>query len=100
MKWSLDELGGHGVLFAGYTSSITRIETSDPETVVIHTKRPDARIIGGLFVYVLPELIRGKVPLKQLKGKYQPKLPIVGSHASSLLDRLNRRGSSSPWRPA
>ena len=79
VKWSLDELGGHGVLFAGYTSSITRIETPDPETVVIHTKRPDARVIGGLFVYVLPEHIWGKVPLKQLKGQYQPDLPIVGS---------------------
>src|SRR4029079_13304816 len=72
VKWSLDELGGHGVLFAGYTSSITRIETPDPETVVIHTKRPDARIIGGLCVYVLPEHIWGKVSLKDLKGQYQP----------------------------
>ena len=68
VKWSLDELGGHGVLFAGYTSSITRIETPDPETVVIHTKRPDARVIGGLFVYVLPEHIWGKVPAEAAQG--------------------------------
>jgi len=79
VKWSLEELGGHGILFAGYTSNITRIETPDPETVVIHTKRPDARIVGGLFVYVLPEHIWGKVPLSRLKGQYEPPLPIVGS---------------------
>lgn len=79
VKWSLDELGGHGALFAGYTSSITRVDTPDPETVVIHTKRPDARIVGGLFVYVLPEHVWGEVPLSELKGQYQPKLPMVGS---------------------
>ncbi|GIK77659.1 MAG: peptide ABC transporter substrate-binding protein [Acidobacteria bacterium] len=79
VKWSLEQLGGHGILFAGYTSGITRIETPDPETVVIHTKRPDARIVGGLFVYVLPEHVWGKVPLSRLKGQYQPKLPLVGS---------------------
>ena len=43
VKWSLDELGGHGILFTSYTSSITKIDTPDPETVVVHTKRPDAR---------------------------------------------------------
>lgn len=79
VKWSLDELGGHGALFTSYTSSITRVDTPDPQTVVIHTRRPDARIVGGLFVYVLPEHVWGKVPLSELKGQYQPKLPIVGS---------------------
>jgi hypothetical protein len=47
--------------------------------VVIHTKRPDARIVGGLFVYILPEHIWGKVPVKKLTGSYQPTLPLVGS---------------------
>ena len=40
---------------------------------------PDARIIGGLFIYILPEHIWGKVPLKELTGQYQPELPLVGS---------------------
>jgi peptide/nickel transport system substrate-binding protein len=79
VKWSLEQLGGHGILFTSYTSSITKIDTPDPQTVVIHTKRPDARIIGGLFIYVLPEHIWGKVPLDDLKGQYKPDLPLVGS---------------------
>jgi len=79
VKWSLDELGGHGILFTSYTSGITRIDTPDPQTLVIHTKKPDARIIGGLFIYVLPKHIWGKVPLDDLKGQYKPDLPLVGS---------------------
>ena len=79
VKWSLEELGGHGALFTSYTSSITRIDTPDPQTVVIHTKRPDARIIGGLFIYVLPKHVWGKVPLSDLTGQYKPELPLVGS---------------------
>ena len=49
------------------------------QTVVIHTRRPDARIVGGLFIYILPEHIWGKVPLDELTGPYQPELPLVGS---------------------
>ena len=79
VKWSLEQLGGHGILFTSYTSSITRIDTPDAETVVVHTKRPDNAIIGGLFIYVLPKHIWGKVPLKELTGQYQPDLPLVGS---------------------
>jgi peptide/nickel transport system substrate-binding protein len=81
VKWSLDTLGGNGALFTGYTSSIERIETPDPHTVVIHAKKPDARIVGGLFVYILPKHIWGKVPLDQLTGQYKPELPLVGSGA-------------------
>jgi peptide/nickel transport system substrate-binding protein len=79
VKWSLEVLGGKGQLFTNYTSNVTRIDTPDPYTVVIHTSRPDARIIGGLFIYILPEHIWGKVPIKQLTGTYQPKMPLVGS---------------------
>ena len=49
------------------------------QTVVIHTKRPDARIVGGLFIYILPEHIWGKVPIEELTGSYKPELPLVGS---------------------
>ncbi len=49
------------------------------ETVVIKTKRPDARIVGGLFVYILPEHVWGEVPLDELTGSYKPELPLVGS---------------------
>ena len=37
-------------------------------TVVIKTSEPDARIVGGLFVYILPEHIWGKVPVKRAHG--------------------------------
>jgi peptide/nickel transport system substrate-binding protein len=79
VKWSLEKLGGNGALFTGYTSQIDRIDTPDPETVVIHTKKPDARIIGGLFVYILPKHVWGKVPLDELTGQYKPEFPLVGT---------------------
>jgi peptide/nickel transport system substrate-binding protein len=79
VKYSLDVLGGNGLIFSGYTDNITRIETPDDQTVVIHTSQPDARIVGGLFIYMVPEHVYGKVPVKQLKGSYQPDLPLVGS---------------------
>ena len=68
-----------GDLFTNYTSNVTRIDTPDDYTVVVHTSKPDARIIGGLFIYILPEHIWGKVPLKDLTGQYKPELPLVGS---------------------
>jgi peptide/nickel transport system substrate-binding protein len=79
VKWSLDVLGGKGALFTSYTDNITSIETPDPDTVVIHTKTPDARIVGGLFIYILPKHVWGKVPVSDLTGSYDPKLPLVGS---------------------
>jgi peptide/nickel transport system substrate-binding protein len=86
VKWSLEELGGKGQLFTNYTSNVTRIDTPDPYTVVIHTRRPDARIIGGIFVYILPKHIWGQVPIKQLTGTYAPKLPLVGSGPYTVTD--------------
>ena len=79
VKYSLDVLGGNGLIFSGYTDNITKIDTPDDNTVVIHTSQPDARIIGGLFVYMIPEHVYGKVPVKKLKGSYQPELPMIGS---------------------
>ena len=79
VKYSLETLGGEGVLFTGYTDNVTSIRTPDDETVVIETRRPDARIVGGLFIYILPEHIWGKVPVDQLTGSYQPDIPMVGS---------------------
>jgi peptide/nickel transport system substrate-binding protein len=79
VKWSLEVLGGKGALFTSYTDNITKIETPDDETVVIHTKKPDARIVGGLFIYILPEHIWGKVPVSDLTGSYKPDIPLVGS---------------------
>jgi peptide/nickel transport system substrate-binding protein len=79
VKYSLDVLGTDGLIFSGYTSNVTKIETPDDQTVVVHTDQPDARIVGGLFIYIIPEHVYGKTPVKQLTGSYQPKLPLVGS---------------------
>ena len=79
VKWSWETLGEEGTLFTNYTSNVTSIETPDDETVVVKTRRPDARIIGGIFVYILPEHIWGKVPIDDLTGSFKPELPLVGS---------------------
>jgi peptide/nickel transport system substrate-binding protein len=86
VKYSLQVLGSHGALFTGYTDNVSKIETPDKETVVIHTKRPDARIVGGLFVYILPKHVWGKVPVSDLTGSYKPELPMVGSGPFILTD--------------
>ena len=72
-------LGSNGALFTSYTDNVSKIETPNADTVVIHTKRPDARIVGGLFIYILPKHVWGKVPVSDLTGSYNPKLPLVGS---------------------
>jgi peptide/nickel transport system substrate-binding protein len=79
VKWSLETLGEEGDLFSSYTNNVTSIETPDEKTVVIETKKPDARLIGGLFIYILPEHVWGEVPLDEVTRTYQPELPMVGS---------------------
>jgi peptide/nickel transport system substrate-binding protein len=79
VKYSLETLGGHGALFTSYTSTIRSIRTPDPDTVVITTKRPDARIIGGLAVYILPKHVWSRYPVKKLLGNFKPPFPLVGS---------------------
>jgi peptide/nickel transport system substrate-binding protein len=79
VKYSLDTLGRHGALFTSYTENIDSVEAPDATTVIVQMKRPDTRIIGGLFVYILPEHVWGKQTVKQLTGSYRPEAPIVGS---------------------
>jgi peptide/nickel transport system substrate-binding protein len=79
VKYSFETFAPNSLLFGSYVENISRIDTPDDLTVVIHTKRPDARIVGGLFVYILPEHVWGKVPVKKLTGSYRPKMPLVGS---------------------
>lgn len=79
VKFSFETLGEEGDLFAGYTDSVTSIETPDDETVVLKTRQPDARLVGGLFVYILPEHIWSKTPIDELTGSFQPEVPLVGS---------------------
>jgi peptide/nickel transport system substrate-binding protein len=79
VKYSLDTFAPNSLLFGSYVENISSIETPDDLTVVIHTKRPDARIVGGLFLYILPEHVWGKVPVKKLTGSYHPTMPLVGS---------------------
>jgi peptide/nickel transport system substrate-binding protein len=79
VKYSLDTLGRHGILFTSYTENIDSVQAPDPTTVIVKMTRPDTRIVGGLFVYILPEHIWGKQTVKQLTGSYRPEAPIVGS---------------------
>jgi peptide/nickel transport system substrate-binding protein len=79
VKYSLDVLGGNGVLFTGYTDNVTSVTTPDAETVVVKTKKPDARIVGGLFIYMLPQHVYGKHSVKELTTTYKPSVPMVGS---------------------
>jgi peptide/nickel transport system substrate-binding protein len=79
VKFSLEVLGGNGALFTGYTDNVTSVQTPDAETVIVKTKKPDARIVGGLFIYMLPEHIWGKQSVKALTTTYKPQIPMVGS---------------------
>ncbi len=79
VKYSLDTLGGNGALFTGYTDKVTSVTTPDDSTVVVKTKAPDARIIGGLFIYMLPQHVYGKHSVKELTTTYKPEMPMVGS---------------------
>jgi peptide/nickel transport system substrate-binding protein len=79
VKYSLDTFAPNSLLFGSYVENVSKIDTPDEQTVVIHTKRPDARIVGGLFVYILPEHVWGKVPVKKLTSSYKPTFPLVGS---------------------
>ena len=79
VKYSLETMAPNSLLFSSYVENIESVETPDDATVVINTTKPDARIVGGLFVYILPEHIFGKESLKSLQGSYRPSVPIVGS---------------------
>jgi peptide/nickel transport system substrate-binding protein len=79
VRYSLETFAPNSLLFPSYVENVTKIDTPDDLTVVIHTKRPDARIVGGLFAYILPEHVWGKQPVKKLTSTYKPAAPIVGS---------------------
>ena len=79
VKYSLETFAPNSLLFPSYVENVTSIETPDDLTVVIKTKQPDARIVGGLFAYILPEHIWGKQSVKKLTTTYKPTPPIVGS---------------------
>ena len=102
VKFSLEVLGDNGLLFTGYTSNVEKIKTPDDETVVLEMKRPDARMIGGLYIYILPEHIWGKVPVDELTGAYQPKTPLVGSGPYIVTEftrgRIVRMETNPEWR--
>jgi peptide/nickel transport system substrate-binding protein len=102
VKWSLDVLGGNGALFTSYTTGVKRIETPDPQTVVVHSDKPDARIVGGLYIYVLPKHIWGKVSDADLNGQYKPELPMVGSGPYIVTEyekgRITRMERNPEWR--
>ena len=72
VKYSLETFAPNSLLFPSYVENITSIETPDDLTVVVKTKQPDARIVGGLFVYILPEHVWGKQSVKKLTGSYKP----------------------------
>ena len=102
VKYSLDVLGTNGLIFSGYTSNVTKIDTPDENTVVVHTDQPDARIVGGLFIYMIPQHVYGKESIKTLTGNYQPKLPLVGSGPFMVTDfergRIVKMERNPHWR--
>jgi peptide/nickel transport system substrate-binding protein len=79
VKYSIDVLGGKGALFTAYTDDIASVRTPDPYTVVITTKQPDARTVGGLAIYILPKHVWGRHSVKELLGSFKPDFPMVGS---------------------
>ena len=79
VKYTFETLGQEGLLFSGYLTNVTSIKAPDDYTIVLKSKVPDARLVGGLWIYILPEHIWGKVPIDELTGAYQPDLPLVGS---------------------
>jgi peptide/nickel transport system substrate-binding protein len=79
VKYSLETFAPNSLLFPSYVENISSVEAPDANTVIVKTKKPDARIVGGLFVYILPEHVWGKQSVKSLTGSFRPKPPIVGS---------------------
>ena len=79
VKYSLETFAPNSLLFPSYVENVTSIDTPDDLTVVIKTKQPDARIVGGLFAYILPEHVWGKQSVKKLTSTFKPPVPIVGS---------------------
>lgn len=79
VKFSLESLGRHGALFSSYTETIRSVRTPDDETVVITTRTPDARIVGGLAVFILPEHVWGRHTTRELLGSFRTPMPMVGS---------------------
>jgi peptide/nickel transport system substrate-binding protein len=79
VEYSLETFAPNSLLFGSYVENVTSIDTPDDLTVVIKTKQPDARIVGGLFAYILPEHVWGKQSVKQLTTSFKPTPPIVGS---------------------
>ena len=69
---------------------------------IVKTKKPDTRIVGGIFVYIIPKHIWGKQTVKQLMGSYRPKPPIVGSGPYIVTEfdsnRLVRMERNPNWR--
>jgi peptide/nickel transport system substrate-binding protein len=102
VRYSLEVLGGEGDLFAGYTSGIESIRTPDDQTVVIETEEPDARIVGGLFLYIIPEHVWGEEDVDDLTGSFQPELPLVGSGPYIVTEftrgRIIRMEENPEWR--
>ena len=79
VKYSLETFAPNSLLFGSYVDAVSSIDTPDPLTVVLHLRSPDARIVGGLFVYIVPEHVWGKQSVKRLTGSYKPDFPLVGS---------------------
>ena len=102
VKYSLEVLGGNGLLFVSYAENITSVETPDDTTVIVKTSKPDTRIVGGLFIYIIPKHIWGEQTVKQLMGSYRPTPPIVGTGPYIVTEfdsnRLVRMERNPNWR--
>ena len=92
VKYSLDTLGQRGIVYADEAANTKRVSAPDPRTVVIDTRRPDARLEAGPGAVVLPSHIWSRQPIGALTSTFQPKLPLVGS--GPFVVRSLRRGRS------
>ena len=79
VKYSLEVLGRNGVIFGSYVDNLRAVETPDRRTVIVRTRIPDARVVGGLLVPIVPAHAWREHSVKELTGSFTPDLPLVGS---------------------
>jgi peptide/nickel transport system substrate-binding protein len=79
VAWTYNAIIDHDLSnFTSYTEFIEKVETPDDYTVVFTCSEPKANMLG-MWVFILPEHIWSKIPVKDLDKTYKNEPPIVGS---------------------